>query len=225
MKCDSNNPMQKFNFDADSGVINMVNAPDKCVTFGEKFRIPAKLESCSEDTRFGVELQRGGDRTYKLQIETFDRAGGKSKPANQIEVVQKTIDYSKKPIRLCAGVRWKRRTRSPRNYQNLAVRQCDENNNKRAWMDKFSYDEEKLEVRDATKGNTCWTFHRPRKSPPRVITYTCTPKKARYQKWIHDVYSGAFCLKSRPDLCINTKAAVNHEFTLTQSKVSAFGNL
>ena len=138
MKCDSNNAMQKFNFTADSGIINMVNAPDKCVTFSDKWRIPGKIESCSEDTRFGVELSRGGDRTYKLQIERTDRAGGKS-AANQIEVVQKVIDYSKKPIRMCAGVAWKRRTNSPKNFQKLMVRVCDENDNKQVWMDKFSY--------------------------------------------------------------------------------------
>merc|ERR1711912_14500 len=100
----------------------MLEDPDKCVTFNAKWRLPGKIESCSEDTRFGVELTRGGSRTYKLEVPSFDR-NGKPKVVKdsekQIQVVQKNIDFSKEPVRLCAGVGWKKRRRHPWNWQKV----------------------------------------------------------------------------------------------------------
>jgi len=225
MKCNVRDPMQRFNFTADTGAINMVEDPDKCVTFNDKWRIPGKLESCSEDTRFGIELKRGGSRSYKLEVETFDRSGNKIKDSEkQIQIVQKNIDFSKAPVKLCAGVPWKKRKRMPYNWQKVVVRHCSENS-KSHWMDKFYYDSEREEVRDGSGGNTCWTYQRFRKHGVKVITYTCQSKRAKYQKWTHDDYTGAFCLKKFPHLCINSKHYKGAQFTVTASKVSAFGNL
>merc|ERR1711879_648639 len=164
--------------------------------------------------KFGIALRRGGQTTYKLnfEISTDSRTQGKPTDVKQIEVVPKHFDpYSN--VRLCAGVAWKKRTNRPKNYQPLQVRKCDESEtfNRKQWMDKFFHEKDSGLIKDAASKRTCWTYYRPRKRSPRVVTLKCQRSKRKWQQWVHDDSSGSMCLKSNLKLCIQAVAEVSNK--------------
>ena len=159
--CDADDKKQHFKWDADSGRIEMVHAPQKCLTYSAKWKGYTNLVTCtgirSETRTVGVDA--GTLREWGYPVGGGFQMG--YKPDTNIRQIQTLNPDPADDTLYCGGVDWRRKKRGPVNGQQVVLRRCDLRTSFKAniYMDKFFLHEGKIkDITNYSSQKRCWTW-------------------------------------------------------------------